>query len=147
MSNIFRDLCSRDTLLDMRVRELAEWLGATFEGDGEKELAGVQSLDRAGVQDLSFVSNIKALGQAQASAAGCLIVPPDFPPGRTVIRASAPRTAFARAVSRLIPPLPRRPGIHPTATISPQAEIGEGVEIGPYVSIGEGSRIENNCRI
>jgi UDP-3-O-[3-hydroxymyristoyl] glucosamine N-acyltransferase len=64
-----------------------------------------------------------------------------------VIRASAPRTAFARAVSRLIPPVPHRPGIHPTAAISAQAEIGQGVEIGPHVSVGDGSRIEANCRI
>ena len=131
----------------MRVRELAEWLGATFEGDGEKELTGVQSLDRAGAGDLSFVSSMKALVQAEASAAGCLIVPAEFPPGRTVIRASAPRTAFARAVSRLIPPAPHRPGIHPTAAVSAEAEIGESVEIGAHVTVGEGSRIESNCRI
>jgi UDP-3-O-[3-hydroxymyristoyl] glucosamine N-acyltransferase len=131
----------------MRVRELAEWLGATFEGDGEKELTGVQSLDAAGAEDLSFVSSTKALPQAEKSAAGCLIVPLEFPAGRTVIRAGAPRTAFARAVSRLVPPLPARPGIHPTAAVSPEAEIGEGVEIGPHVSIGEGSRIEAYCRI
>src|ERR1017187_688556 len=31
----------------MRVRELAEWLGAAFEGDGEKELAGVAPGPRA----------------------------------------------------------------------------------------------------
>jgi UDP-3-O-[3-hydroxymyristoyl] glucosamine N-acyltransferase len=131
----------------MRVRELAEWLGATFEGDGEREISGVKSVETAGEQDLSFVSSMKAAVQAQASAAGCLIVPAEFPPGRTVIRASAPRTAFARAVSRLIPPAPHRPGIHPTAAISPQAEIGEGVEVGPHVSVSEGSRIEANCRI
>jgi UDP-3-O-[3-hydroxymyristoyl] glucosamine N-acyltransferase len=131
----------------MRVRELAEWLGATFEGDGEKKLTGVQSLDGAGAGDLSFVSSMKALGQAERSAAGCLIVPAEFPQGRTVIRASAPRTAFARAVSRLIPPAPRRPGIHPTAAVSAEAELGEGVEIGPHVTIGEGSRIEPNCII
>jgi hypothetical protein len=29
----------------MRVRELAEWLGATFEGDGEKDITGVAPLD------------------------------------------------------------------------------------------------------
>ncbi len=131
----------------MRVRELAEWLGATFEGDGEKELTGVQSLDAAGAEDLSFVSSAKALPQAEKSAAGCLIVPLEFPAGRTVIRAGAPRTAFARAVSRLVPPPPPRPGIHPTAAVSPEAEIGPGVEIGPHVSIGEGSRIEPYCRI
>ena len=131
----------------MRVRELAEWLGATFEGDGEKELTGVQSLESAGGEHLSFVSSMKALGQAEASAAGCLIVPMEFPPGRTVIRASAPRTAFARAVNRLVPSPPHQPGIDPTAVVSPQAEIGEDVEIGPHASIGEGSRIESNCRI
>ena len=131
----------------MRVRELAEWLGATFEGDGEREISGVKSVENAGAQDLSFVSSMKGAAQAQSSGAGCLIVPAEFPTGRTVIRASAPRTAFARAVSRLIPPPPHQPGIHPTAAISPEAEIGEGVEIGPHVSIGDGSRIEANCRI
>jgi UDP-3-O-[3-hydroxymyristoyl] glucosamine N-acyltransferase len=133
----------------MRVREIAEWLGATFEGDGEKELTGVKALEAAGARDLCFVSNMKALAQAEASAAGCLIVPPEFPntAGRTMIRASAPRTAFARAVSRLVTPPPHRPGIHPSAAISPNAEIGEDAEIGPYVSIGEGSRIEAGCRI
>lgn len=131
----------------MRVRELAEWLGATFEGDGEREISGVKSVENAGAQDLSFVSSMKAAAQAQSSAAGCLIVPAEFPAGRTVIRASAPRTAFARAVSRLIPPVPHRPGIHPAAAISPEAEIGAGVEIGPHVSVGDGSRIGPNCRI
>jgi UDP-3-O-[3-hydroxymyristoyl] glucosamine N-acyltransferase len=131
----------------MRVRELAEWLGATFEGDGEKELTGVQSLEVAGAEDLSFVYTTKALQQAEESAAGCLIVPLEFPTGRTVIRTVAPRTAFARAVSRLVPAPPHRPGIHPTSAVSTEAEIGEGVEIGPHVSIGEGSRIEPYCRI
>ena len=131
----------------MRVRELAEWLGATFEGDGEKELAGVQSLESAGAADLSFVSGLKALSQAENSAAGCLIVPLEFPAGRTLIRSNAPRTSFARAVSRLVPEEPRKPGVHPTAAISAEADIGEGVEIGPHVSIGEGSRIEAYCRI
>jgi UDP-3-O-[3-hydroxymyristoyl] glucosamine N-acyltransferase len=131
----------------MRVRELAEWLGATFEGDGERELTGVQSLESAGGRDLSFVSSMKALKQAEASAAGCLIAPVDFPPGRTVIRVSAPRTAFARAVSRLVAPPPHQPGIDPTAAVSPQADIGENVEIGPHASIGEGSRVESNSRI
>ena len=131
----------------MRVRELAEWLGATFEGNGEKELTGVQSLEAAGGHELSFVSSAKAMAQAQDSSAGCLIVPLDFPEGRTLIRASVPRTAFARAVSRLVPPPRHQPGIHSTAVVSPEAEVGDGVEIGPYVTVGEESRIESNCVI
>ena len=103
----------------MRVRELAEWLGATFEGDGEKELSGVATLEAAGPSDVSFAANRKAAGKAESSAAGCLIVPEDWPSPsyRTVIRFPEPRTAFARAVSRFYPTAELKPGIHPTAVI------------------------------
>jgi UDP-3-O-[3-hydroxymyristoyl] glucosamine N-acyltransferase len=131
----------------MRVRELADWLGSTFEGDGETELTGVKPLETAGAEDLAFVSSSKIAKQAADCAAGCLIVPFDFPPGRTLIRASAPRTAFARAVSRLLPPAPRRPGVHPSASIHPQAEVAQDVEIAAHVSVGEGTRIESGCSI
>jgi UDP-3-O-[3-hydroxymyristoyl] glucosamine N-acyltransferase len=133
----------------VRVRELAEFLAAAFEGDGEKELRGVAPLETAGASDLAFVGNRKAARQAEASAAGCLIVPPDFPNpgGRTLIRAAEPRTAFARAVSRFHPPPALRPGVHPTAVIHPEAEVAEEVEIGPSVTIGEGARIGARCRI
>lgn len=133
----------------MRVRELAEWLAATFEGDGEKELTGVAPLEAAGSTELAFVSNRKAAQQAQASAAGCLIVPLDFPNpgGRTLIRVAEPRTAFARAVVRFHPPAAPTPGIHPTAVVHPAAEVAADVEIGPLAVIGEGARIGSRCRI
>ncbi len=133
----------------MRVRELAEWLGATFEGDGEKELIQAAPLETAGASDLSFVANRKAAQEAQASAAGCLIVPPEFPnPGsRTLIRAAEPRTAFVRAIVRLHPPAAVEPGIDPTAIVSPGAEIGPEVAVGAYTTIGEGTRIGTRCRI
>jgi len=40
----------------MRVRELAEWLGATFEGDSEKDISGVAPLDSAGSFDARRLS-------------------------------------------------------------------------------------------
>lgn len=133
----------------MRVREMAELLAATFEGDGQKEIRGVASLETAGADQVAFVATRKAAEQAQASAAGCLIVPLDFanPGGRTVIRAADPRAAFARVVSRFHPAPPRQPGIHPSAVIHPSAEIGAEVEIAPRVVIGEGCRIGARCRI
>ena len=133
----------------MRVRELAQWLAATFEGDGETELTGVATLEAAGAGDLAFVGTRKAAQQAEASAAGCLIVPLDYPGTgeRTVIRAAEPRTAFARAVARLNPAPELAPGTHPTAVVAPGAEIGPEVAIGPHASIGEGSRIGGRSRI
>jgi len=63
----------------MRVRELAEWLGATFEGDGEKELTAVAALESAGAGDVAFVRHSESGAAAQTSAAGCLIVPEEWP--------------------------------------------------------------------
>jgi len=133
----------------MRVRELAEWLGCTFEGDGEREIAAAASLELAGAAQVSFVGNRKAAAQASQSAAGCLIVPDGFENAgaRTVIRAKDPRGAFARAINRLHPsPLPET-GVHPSAVIAPGAELGAGVLIGPGAVIGEGSRIGGRARI
>ena len=127
----------------MRVRELAEWLGATFEGDGERELAGVAPLQTAGTSDLAFVGSRKAAQQAESSAAGCLIVPLEWPSPsyRTVIRAPEPRTAFARAVSRFHPTVELKPGIHPTAVVGKDVTMGALVYIGPLAVVGDGTRI------
>jgi len=127
----------------MRVRELAEWLGATFEGDGEKDITGVASLDSAGSFDVSFVAGRRAAKQAEVSAAGCLIVPSDWPSPsyRAVIRVSEPRTAFARAMSRFHPTAELKPGIDGTAVVGENVEIGALVSIGPHAVIGAGTRI------
>src|ERR1035437_6025983 len=110
----------------MRVRELAEWLGATFEGDGEKELTAGAALEWAGAGDVAFVGTRKAAPMAESSAAGCLIVPVEWPSPsyRTVIRAAEPRTAFARAMNRFYPTAELRPGVHPTAVVGKDVEIG-----------------------
>jgi UDP-3-O-[3-hydroxymyristoyl] glucosamine N-acyltransferase len=127
----------------MRVRELAEWLGATFEGDGEKELIDVAPLETAGGSDLAFIGGRKAAQQAESSAAGCLLVPADWPSPsyRTVVRVPNPRTAFARAVSRFHPTAELKPGIHPTAVVGRDVEMGAMVYVGPHAVIGDECRI------
>src|SRR5215471_8942587 len=117
----------------MRVRELAQWLGAGFEGDGETEIMGAAPIELAGPEEISFINSRKAAQQAEASSAGCLIVPMDFPGGgRTVIRSEAPRATFARVIGRLYPPPQPEPGVHSSAVIAATARIGEGVSIGPH---------------
>ncbi len=127
----------------MRVRELAEWLGATFEGDGEKDVTGVAPLETAGALEVAFVGNRKAAAQAESSAAGCLLVPLEWPSPsyRTLIRVPEPRTAFARAMNRFYPTVELKPGVHPTAVIGKNVEIGTLSYIGPNAVVGEGTRI------
>ena len=127
----------------MLVRELAQATGATFEGDGEKEIRGVADVESAGVSDLTFAAGPRALAQAVRSAAGCVIVPREFDNAsvRTVIRADNPRAAFARCVPLLLPRPPVRAGIHATAIVAQTACVAGTAEIGPYVTIGERSSI------
>jgi UDP-3-O-[3-hydroxymyristoyl] glucosamine N-acyltransferase len=127
----------------MRVRELAEWLGATYQGDGEKELTGVAPLETAGASELAFIGNRKAQLQSESSSAGCLLVPTEWsgPGYRTVIRVAEPRTAFARVISRFHPTAELKPGIHPTAVMGQDVLMGALVYVGPNVVVGDGSRI------
>ncbi|MGC8758953.1 MAG: UDP-3-O-(3-hydroxymyristoyl)glucosamine N-acyltransferase [Bryobacteraceae bacterium] len=127
----------------MKVREIAERLGLTWEGDGEREVLRVAPLDSAGSGELAFANSRRALREAQSSAAGCLLVPLDFenPGGRTVIRCPDPRAACARVIPWLHPiPHPPR-GIHPAALIGDDCVIADDVSIGPLCVIGDGVRI------
>jgi UDP-3-O-[3-hydroxymyristoyl] glucosamine N-acyltransferase len=127
----------------VRVKELAAWLEAPWEGDGECEVRRVASLEDAGPEDLSFVTRGKALKQVGASRAACLVVPNDYgnQAQRTVIRAPDPRAAVARLIPKLYPRVEPQPGIHPTAIVGPGAVIGQGASLGPLVTIGAGVHI------
>lgn len=130
----------------MRVRELAERLGLSWEGDGERVLGGVAPLETAGAGDLSFAAG-KSLRRAAASSAGCLIVPEESPglEARTLIRSRDPRTAMAKAIPFLREMKPPAPGIHPTAVIGENCCIAADASIGAFCSIGDGVAIGPGC--
>ena len=143
----------------MRVKELSAWISASasetgfegpgFEGDGERELRRVASLEEAGPDDLSFVTKGPALKLAAESEAGCLLVPQDFSNDahRTIIRTRDPRAAVARAIVKLHPKIEPTPGVHPSAVIGPGSVVGPGSHVGPHVTIGVGVKIGSRCSI
>lgn len=130
------------------VRELAAYLEAPFEGDGEALIQAGAPLDTAQPHEVSFAGG-KALKQAPASRAGCLIVPGDYAntEQRTVIRVRDPRRAFARVLRLLHPEQRPKAGIHATAVVADSARLGEGVSVGPYVVIGEECTVGDGCVI
>jgi UDP-3-O-[3-hydroxymyristoyl] glucosamine N-acyltransferase len=133
----------------MLVKDLAAWLEAPFEGDPECDVHHVAALEDAAAADISFVTKGRAAKFAGESAAGCLLVPPDFenPSGRTVIRTRDPRAAAARVIRKLHPAVEPRPGVHPTAVLGPGVTMGEGVHIGPHVAIGAGVHLGDRVSI
>ena len=90
---------------EVRVQDLAAFLEAPWEGNGDREVGRVAPVEDAGAADLSFVSKGKAMAHAATSGAGCLLVPEDFDntTQRTVIRVKHPRMAVAMAIGRLYP--------------------------------------------
>jgi UDP-3-O-[3-hydroxymyristoyl] glucosamine N-acyltransferase len=137
----------------LRVTEIAGELKAAWEGDGNLEIGGVAPLESAGPREMAFVGNRKAAAGAHLSSAGCLLVTPDFPKGRTLIRVADPRAACARVIQLLYPPPGIKPGIHTTAVIAESAHIAKSAAIGPHATlgaetwIGERSSIGPGCAI
>jgi len=129
-------------------KELAEAVGAALEGDASFELRGVAAPERAGAHDLIYVENAKHAERAAASAAQCLIAPEKLNfAGKTVLRSSQPKVAFAKAAAILLGRPPIASGIHSTAVIAPLARVHPTAGVGPFAVIGEDTHIGEGTQI
>jgi UDP-3-O-[3-hydroxymyristoyl] glucosamine N-acyltransferase len=128
-----------------RLAELAELVGGRVEGDPERAVEAIRSLESAGPRDLSFLKDPRYRGQAAASAAGALLVGAslaDAPTlGRDLLIADDPSWALARLLAHFHPAERRPPGVHPTAILEPGCTVDPAAHVGPYAVIGAGSRI------
>jgi UDP-3-O-[3-hydroxymyristoyl] glucosamine N-acyltransferase len=137
-----------------RLADLAELVGGRVEGDPEREVEAVRTLDAAGPRDLSFLTHPRYRAQALASAAGALLLGPDVPPElleagagsattppRDLRVADDPAFALARVVAHMTPASVPAPGVHPTAVLDPACTVDPTAHVGPYAVIGAGSRV------
>jgi UDP-3-O-[3-hydroxymyristoyl] glucosamine N-acyltransferase len=111
-------------------------------------LEGVAPLDSATASQLSFLSNPKytpqlaqskagavLLGQADAAKAASL-------PGRSLLISANPYRDFARATARYFAKrFKPSAGIHPSAVISPKAQLGQNLAVGAFCVVEEGAVI------
>jgi UDP-3-O-[3-hydroxymyristoyl] glucosamine N-acyltransferase len=124
------------------VEELAGLLSCTFEGDGKTEIRGVSSLERAGEGDLVFLAHPKYRTLLEESRASAAIIPAGEKKGRIpVILSENPHLSFIKAVEVFYSPYRLKPGIHPSAIVSPSAKTGKEVAIGAFAYIGDGVSI------
>ncbi len=126
----------------MKLEELASLLGCDLEGDGQLEIQGVDSLDRAGPGKITFAVDRKRASEVEKSAASAVILPPGVNAhGKPTLRTKHPQLAFARALQAFHPVLPPQPGVHALASIDPTAHVDPTARIGPYVIIEKNARI------
>lgn len=134
--------------MNRTAKELADAVGAKLEGDGAVEVRGVAAPERAGPHDLVFVEAAKFAERVAQSAALCIVAGENISlEGKTILRTTQPKVAFAKAAALLLEKPPIATGIHPTAIVAPLAHVSPGVGIGPYAVIGEDAHVGEGTQI
>jgi UDP-3-O-[3-hydroxymyristoyl] glucosamine N-acyltransferase len=131
----------------MRLREIAERLGCSVEGDPQLEITGVAGIEDAEAGELTFLANRKYLPALATTRASAILIARDTagPVRIAALRSANPYLDFARAIEifHAAPAFPA--GVHPTAVVAKSAKIGAGAHIGPYCFIDEDVEIGGNA--
>ena len=131
----------------MKLKELAERLQCTLDGDGDVEIERIAAIEKAGPGDLTFVANPKYVAQLATTRASAVIVSeglrshPHPPAACALLRVRDPYTAFAQAVRVFVHSSAPATGVDPLSAIAADAALGADVSIGPFVAIEAGASI------
>jgi UDP-3-O-[3-hydroxymyristoyl] glucosamine N-acyltransferase len=137
----------------MTLGELIAQLGGRLvHGTPEKVVTGVNARERASATEILFAEDGDAVEQAISNSAGVLVVKlgclEDYTGAAdvAVIEAEQPRLWFSRAAKLLKPAMPTS-GVHHSAVVGAEVELGADVTVGPCAVIGDGARIGVGTRI
>jgi UDP-3-O-[3-hydroxymyristoyl] glucosamine N-acyltransferase len=130
--------------MHLSVREIADRLDGTVEGDPQAVISGIAGIREAQKGDLSFIANPRYAAAAAVTKATAVVVAEDWgrPCSATLIRVKNPDKAFAEAAYWFAPPpIIFKPGVHPTALVANNVTLGKDVHIGPYCVIEDEVKI------
>jgi len=120
----------------MRLSEVAGKVGLTFSGH-DKDVRGVNTLAKAGPEDIAPLMNRKYLPQLANTQAGAVLCEAKHaPPGASCLITQNPKLDWARVVALFAKPQGCLSGVSPQAFVHPEAEIGPGVTLYPFVFVG-----------
>jgi len=112
----------------------------------DRPITGFRPLRTAGPEDLSFFrGEAKFLKAAQATQAGGIMCaePPEGAAAPCLVVADVElamiELAGAERARQCPPPTPG--DVHPTASVDPEATLGEGVSVGPFAVVEAGARV------
>jgi UDP-3-O-[3-hydroxymyristoyl] glucosamine N-acyltransferase len=126
----------------LRLDEIAALVGGIVHGDGALVIHGVETLDRAGPTDLSFLTNPRYRRAAEASRAGAILARADAGlSGRTWLGSADPHFALARILDAFHPRPAWIPGVSERASIATTARLGREVTIGPFAVIEDAAEL------
>ncbi|MEO2266614.1 UDP-3-O-(3-hydroxymyristoyl)glucosamine N-acyltransferase [Pseudoalteromonas sp. YIC-656] len=129
--------------------EIATHLGAELVGDGTLVVSGIQTLEKAKSEHISFLANKKYRSQLATTQAGAVMLSAadaeHFDGNKLVCK--DPYVAYAKLAQFIDSTPASASGIHPTAVISPDAQVSESANIGPMAVIEAGAVIGEHAQI
>ncbi|WP_298775518.1 UDP-3-O-(3-hydroxymyristoyl)glucosamine N-acyltransferase [uncultured Shewanella sp.] len=128
---------------------LADFLDAEIQGDAQKEIFAVGTLESADSGKITFLANAKYRVQLENTQAGAVLLSPTDVEGYAgnAIILKDPYVGFAKLAQLLDSTPNAADSIHPSAHIDPSAMIGEGVAIGPNAVIGANVILGENVQV
>ncbi|SDQ62696.1 UDP-3-O-[3-hydroxymyristoyl] glucosamine N-acyltransferase [Paraburkholderia fungorum] len=137
------------------LEDIVHRFGGEVVGDGSQRVGSLAPLDQAGPDQLAFLANPKYLSQVDTTRAGAVLISANdltklaSREGRNFIVTPNPYAYFARVAQTFIDlAMPKAaPGVHPSATIDPSAQIAATAVIGPHVTVEAGAVIGENVRL
>jgi len=135
--------------MELKLEELATRLAGSVQGDGRVVLHGVAGIKEAAAGQIAFYADSRFEEWLARTEASALILPPDIDFDRLPsIRVADPRSAFRQAMEIFhVDGRPLPPGIHPSAHVSADAQLGAEVAIGPHVTVGARCRLGDRVTI
>jgi UDP-3-O-[3-hydroxymyristoyl] glucosamine N-acyltransferase len=129
--------------------ELATRFGCELIGDPDTVVSEVSSLQNAGPESLSFLSNSSYKKQLPATKAAAVILRPDDAVDSPVasLLSDDPYAMYARMAAIVCPLLALKPGIHPSAVVADSAQVAASAQLEPAVVVGERSQIGENVYV
>lgn len=127
--------------MKLTVTQLAERLGAELVGDGSGQISTVGTIEAAGENEVTFITDARHIAGLEHSDAGAVIV------ARRIEGLAKPQLIVENVNAALIEVLnifapklkPAAEGIDPTAKVADSARIAKGVAIGAGVVIEDGA--------
>ena len=128
--------------------EVAEQIGGVLRAPAGVSIARAVPAGQGGGQDITFAESEKYLQVCLDSQVGAVIVWRDAPEfEKPAILVDAPRAAFGRVLAMMARPLPLAAGIHPSASVSPDAEVHVSASVGPFAVVERGAVVGQGCRV
>ncbi|MEM7313554.1 MAG: UDP-3-O-(3-hydroxymyristoyl)glucosamine N-acyltransferase [Planctomycetota bacterium] len=140
--------------MSVRLAKLAELVGGTLYGDGQREITGASTIRDVTAGGITLADNPAFFEQLRCSDAEAVVVSREgalsesFPDNIMYITVDNVREAFATIVNHFRPQQATAwPGISPAAHIHPTAKIADDVTIMPGCVIGESVVIESGVTL